>query len=263
MIDKGYTDQKGAEDPDPVDMVPAGKYELRNDKTASDGLNGSILVNEGSLKAVGAEPGDPVRVYAESNGRWILYERDTYSDRSGIGLPKDHRAELRLDSDNRTVQLWLNEAEMSPEDSDATQNPDTGRQVDLTGDEATEREYVALLNDEQFRYHYVTSPGETATECGIDFDDEPAKRFTDPGDAFEECSDCAIRSSDEMTNKELVDWLGEQAGFEVDDSGAPAYLSKHQLVALRDLVLELQENQATEEQQDSAATGASGQPSFG
>lgn len=262
MIAKGYIEQKGAEDPDPVDMVPAGEYELRNDKTASDGLNGSVLVNEGSLKAVDAEPGDPVRVYAEANGHWILYERDTYSDRSGIGLPKDHRAELSLDSDNRTVRLWLNEAETDLADSDATQDTNNGTQVDLTGDEATEREYVALLNDKQFRYHYVTAPGETTTECGIDFNDEPAKRFTDPGDAFEECSDCAIRSSDEMTNKELVEWLGEQAGFEVDDGGAPAYLSKHQLVALRDLVLELQENQASEEQEDGVATRAFEQPSF-
>jgi hypothetical protein len=260
MIDKGYIDEKGAEDPDPVDMVPAGEYRLRNDKTASDGLNGSILVNEGSLKAVGASAGDPVRVYAEANARWILYERDTYSDRSGIGMPKDHRAELGLDSNNRTVRLWLSEAETSP-DSGA-EEPDERMQVDLTGDEATEQEYVALLNDEQFRYHYVTAPGEMTTECGIDFEEEPAKRFTDPGDAFEECSDCAIRSSDEMTNKELVEWLGEQAGFDVNDGGAPAYLSKHQLVALRDLVLELQD-QAAEEQKESAAYGVSEEPSFG
>lgn len=262
MISYGNIDKKGADDPDPVNMVPVGKYELRNDKTAGDKLNGSILLDEGSLSAVNAEAGDPVRIYAEANDRWILYERNTYSDRSGVGMPRKYRSKLNLSQDSRTVRIWLAEAEKAGEDdSGASSGSDRGKQTNLSNEQADDQEYVAILDEDEFIYHHVTESGEKTTECGIEFGGSSYKRFTDPGDVFDECSDCAIRSSDEMTNKELVLWLGEQAGFDIGNSGTPAYLSKPQLVALRDLILDLQENQSEPKSDETTDSEVSVNPS--
>ncbi|MFC7134723.1 MULTISPECIES: hypothetical protein [Salinibaculum] len=251
MISYGNIDEKGADEPDPAYMHHCREFELRNDNTAGDGLNGSIRLDENDLKAVGAEPGDPVRVYAEADGRWILYERDTYTDRAGIGMPKGHREKLGLDSNNRTVELWLDEAKSEPDDT-SDEDENTGKQVSLTGEEAKEREYVLIPDDSPIKYHHVSSSEDNKTECGISFRGREYRRFSDPGDALDQCSDCAIRSSDDMTNKELVEWLGEQAGFEANE-GTPAYLSKGQLVALRDYVLELQEEQTDESADENTA----------
>jgi hypothetical protein len=244
MISYGYIEEKGADDPDPRNMFPCtrdGPIRLRDDKTAGDGLNGSIPLNESDLSGVKAEKGDPIKIYAEANGRWILYERDTYSDRAGVGMPKGHREKLDLDSENRTIELWIDEADETSEKSGPTESENSDKQVSLTGTQVDKQEYVQIPEEDPLTYHHVSSSDDGTTECGISFG-EQANRFTDPGDALNQCSDCAIRSSDDMTNKELVEWLGEQAGFEADN-GTPAYLSKGQLVALRDYILDLQDSQ--------------------
>jgi hypothetical protein len=243
MISYGNLEQKGADEPNPAYMHHCKEFRLRNDNTASDGLNGSITLDESDLHAVGVEMGDPVRVYAEANGRWILYERGTYNDRAGVGMPKSHREKLGLDSENRMVELWLDEPQEIESEPDPESGNSDGKQVSLTGEEADEQEFVVINDDSPFTYHHVSSSDDHMTECGLDFEGKDRRRFTDPGDALDQCSDCVVRSSDDMTNKELVDWLGEQAGFEATGS-APAYLSKEQLVTLRDYVLELQDAQA-------------------
>lgn len=252
MISYGNLSEKGADEPDPAYMHHCSEFELRNDKTAGDGLNGSIRLDKNDLKTVGAEPGDPVIVYAEANGRWILYERKTYTDRAGVGMPKDQREKLGLDSNNRTVELWLDEAESEPDDT-SDEDEKAGKQVSLTGEETKEQEYVLIPDDSPIEYHHVSSSEDTETECGISFRGREYRRFSDPGDALDQCNDCAIRSSDDMTNKELVEWLGEQAGFEADE-GTPSYLSKEQLVALRDYVLELQEKWTDESTDENTTT---------
>lgn len=240
MINYGNTDEKGADEPDPAYMHHCTEFELRNDSTAGDGLNGSIRLEENDLKAVGAEKGDPVRVYAEANGCWILYERDTYTDRAGVGMPKKNREKLGLGPENRKVEIWIEEAENPEPDSESNSDEHAGKQVSLTGEETDKQEYVLIPDDSPIKYHHVSQSDDEETECGIHFGGQEHRRFSDPGDALDQCSDCAIRSSDDMTNKELVEWLGEQAGFEAEE-GTPAYLSKGQLVSLRDYILELQE----------------------
>lgn len=242
MVRYGYINEKGAGEPDPAYMHPCTTFELRNDKTAGDGLNGSIRLDESDLDAVGADKGDPVKVYAEANDRWLEYERETYSDRAGVGMPKGHREKLGLDSDNRTVEIWLDEAD-SPQPDTESEDAETseGTQVSLTGEDANQQEYVLIMDESPITYHNVSSSEKQKTECGLDFDEREHRRFTDPGDALDHCSDCAIRSSDDMTNKELVEWLGNQAGFDSSE-GTPAYMSKEQLVALRDYILELQDS---------------------
>lgn len=257
MISYGDIDEKGADEPDPAYMHHCSKYRLRNNKSANDGLNNSIRLDEKDLSAVGVNKGDPVRVYAEANGRWVLYERETYNDRPGVGLPSKHREELGLDQENRTVEIWLDEPEKAEPEPESQVNEGTdGTQVSLTGEEADEQEYVMIPGDSPFLYHHISSSDDNETKCGLNFEDQEHHRFTDPGDALDQCSDCAIRSSEEMTNKELVEWLGEQAGFEAE-GGTPAYLSKGQLVALRDYILDLQEGQTDESPDENADASTS------
>ncbi|MDB9249604.1 hypothetical protein PN419_11430 [Halorubrum ezzemoulense] len=250
MISYGHIDEKGADEPDPAYLYHGGEFELRNDKTAGDGLNGSISLSETDLEAIGADPGDKIRVYAEANGRWILYERDSYSDRAGVGIPKGHREKLNLGSDSRRIEIWLDEAET---DSDTTASESAATQVSLTGEKTEQRQHVLIPANSAITYHNVSSSDDTTTECGIDFQGETYRLFSDPGDALDQCTDCAVRSSDDMTNKELVEWLGEQAGFEAED-GTPAYLSKEQLVALRDYVLDLEEQVADSDEEGTDAS---------
>jgi hypothetical protein len=250
MISYGNIDKKGADEPDPADLYPGGEFELRNDSSASDGLNGSIQLDDGVLSAVGADKGDPVRVYAEANGRWILYERDTYSDRAGVGMPKSHREKLKLHEDNRAVQLWLDEADKSTDESETEETAGTAESS--TNRESNQQEYVLIPENSPVTYHHVSSSNDYGTECGLSFGEKEYRKFTDPGNALDQCSDCAVRSSNDMTNKELVKWIGEQAGFEADD-GTPAYLSKDQLVAIRDYILDLQEDQENESKVDAAS----------
>lgn len=251
----GDIENKSADDPDPAYLHHCKRFDLRNDKTASDGLNGSIILDENDLNAVGVGQGEHVKVYAEANGRWVMYERKTYSDRPGVGMPKNHREKLGLDTENRTIEVWLDQPENPEPDTDDADDSG-GTQVSLTGEDADEQEFVQIADENPFTYHHVRTSGEHITECGIGFEEMEHRRFTDPGDALDQCSDCAVRSSDNMTNKQLVEWLGKQAGFEAND-GTPAYLSKKQLIALRDYVLELQGTQSTGSS-DSSAGASSG-----
>lgn len=244
MSRTGYIDQKGDDDPDPAYMHHCKEFELRSDKTAGDKLNGSIRLDEKDLNAVGAKKGDRVKVYAEANGRWVLYERDSYGDRAGVGMPKARREDLELNTDNRIVEIWLDEAdEAQPESTSESENDSTGTQAVLTDEEPDEEQYVLVLDDSPITYHNISSSDDSTTECGLEFDGMEYRRFTDPGDALDHCSDCAVRSSDDMTNRELAEWLADQAGFEVGE-GQPAYLTNDQFVALRDYILELQDRVA-------------------
>lgn len=262
MISYGYIDEKGADEPDPAYMHHCKEFELRNDNTAGDGLNGSLRLDESDLKAVNADKGDHVTVYAEANGRWLLYERKSYSDRAGVGMPKSHREKLELDSENRTVELWLDEAENPKPDTVSESEENTGKQVSLTGEEANKQDYVLIPDDSPVKFHHVSSSSDEETECGINFENREHRQFSDPGDALDQCNDCAVRSSDDMTNKELVEWLGDQAGFEAK-TGTPAYLDKQQLVALRDYVLDLQEDQQNKSDGEASDAGLSAHSAIG
>jgi hypothetical protein len=238
MLSYGNIDEKGADEPNPAYMRHCKRTELRDDKTSSDGLNGSIGLTETDLNAVGATPGDRVKVYVESGDRYVHYERSTYSDRPGIGLHKEEREALRLNQDNREVEIWIDEPDEPEPNSDS--ETESGQQVSLTGDDAKEPPYVLVPEDSPFRYHHVKSDDSDETECGISFGDREHRRFQNPADALDQCTECFIRSSEDMTNEQLIRWFGEQAGFD-HDHGTPTYMSQKQMVALRDYVLELQE----------------------
>lgn len=251
MSSYGYIAEKSAEEPDPAYMRHCRRTELRDDKSSSDGLNGSIRLSEDDLNAVGATPGNRVKVYIESGDRYVHYERSTYSDRPGIGIPKERREQLGLDKSNREVEVWIDEPNEPEPDEEASD--DSSKQVSLTGEDADQAPYVLIPDDSPFRYHHVKSGEADETECGIPFDHKEHRRFKDPSDALDECSDCFIRSSDDMTNEQLIRWFGEQAGFD-HDHGTPTYMSQKQMKELRDYVLELQEQaEATNDENTEAS----------
>jgi hypothetical protein len=251
MSSYGYIAEKSADEPDPAYMRHCRRTELRDDKSSSDGLNGSIRLSEDDLNAVGAAPGDRVKVYIESGDRYVHYERSTYSDRPGIGLPKKQREQLGLDKNNREVEVWIDEPDESEPDEGSSD--DSRKQVSLTGEEPEEPPYVFIPDDSPFRYHHVKPGDADETECGISFDNQEHRRFKDPSDALDECSDCFIRSSEDMTNEQLIRWFGDQAGFD-HDHGTPTYMSQKQMKALRDYVIELQEQAESANDEDAEAS---------
>jgi hypothetical protein len=251
MISYGHIDEKGADEPSPAYMRHCRRTKLRNDNSSSDGLNGSIRLSEDDLKAVGVSPGDRVKVYIESDDKYVHYERRTYSDRPGVGLPKKHRSQLGLDKNNREVEVWIGKPDVAEANEDSSENP--REQVSPTSEDSEEPPYVLIPGDSPFRYHHAKPNGVDETECGISFDDREHRRFEDPSDALDECTDCFIRSSDDMTNQQLIRWFGEQAGFD-HDHGTPTYMSQEQMKVLRDYVLELQEQAESGEDEDTEAT---------
>jgi hypothetical protein len=243
---KGYglIENKDKDDPDPAKLYYCGEKPLRADSTTSDGINSSIELEKSDLTAIRAEGGDTVLLYVEANGKWVASERDVYPSRPGIGLYLDEREALELDPED-AIEVWIGEVESVSQDDEE----DCGaRQQSLSDPEVAEENYV-LITDEPLSYHHINQSSGAVTECGIGFGDKEYRTFSDPGDALEECRDCSLRAGTDMTNQELVDWLGEEANFETDDGDAPGYLSKTQLIALRNHISNLND-QLEETQED-------------
>ena len=250
----GKIEQKSEDDPDPAYLTPCGAIPLRGDSTSSDGINSSIRLEGSDLEAVGAGEKDLVRVYVEANGRWVEYERKTYADRAGIGLPYKARQKLDLSPDD-TIEVWLGEVEQ-PDQEQLDETDDTTIEGSRTNFDRDE-EYVWLF-DEGAVYHHIR-PDKDKTVCGIDFSDleagEQYKLLSDPGDVLEECEECALRSTGDMTNRELVEWIGDEDRADFEPSvDAPAYLSKSQLTKIRDYIIDLEMDlmELEEAQQDEA-----------
>lgn len=244
MIGYGNLSEKDSDDPDPADMIPCGEKPLRRDGSAADGINSSIDLDQRDLTAVGAERGDKVLLYVEANGKWVAAKRGTYESRPGIGLYHKERKKLDLDVHD-TIKVWLDEVEednKTTSEGKATERANEAeetKQQQITED-VDQDEYVWLTDAQSTTYHQIR-PGETVTVCGVNFSDHDHRTLSDPGDALDECGNCAIRPSEQMSNRELVEWLGDEdrADFDVDRD-VPSYLNKDDLVALRDYVMELE-----------------------
>lgn len=235
MARSGKIENKAADDPDPAYMHHCGEKELRRDSTAPDRINSSVGLSERDLDAVGVDHGDNVRAYIEANGFWVEDERTVYSDRAGIGLPRSLREDLHLEPQD-TIEVWI-EAVPEPEDPDS--------ETDSAGSSSTRATdgdpYVWIHDNGSTIYHEVRV-GDQETVCGIDYSDRDHTRLSDPGDVLDECSDCARMPSADVSNRELVEWIGDstRADFEVDDD-APSYLNKRQLLAIRDYIFKLED----------------------
>lgn len=233
----------------------AGTHQLRSDtKNVSDDLNGTVFLNVGDVEAIGAGAGDEIRVRAKANGKQTVATRKIHNNGCSITLPADKRRDIDIDetdeieieiapavdrrggqSEGRT-QLDLYDDSNKPEE--ATKKPSQEGQSN-SPTRKTSGPYAVF--EDSFTYHRVNGQTER-TFCGIDLEDRAHRRGEEPGDFFDFCPDCKVRSGAEVTNEMRVDWLSEKIGFE-KSGGPPAYFNKGQLVAIIDYVLENEEQE--------------------
>lgn len=239
------------------EMIPCGSYEMREsseDRTVSDSINGTVSLREAWVESVDAGPNDHIWLHAEANGESIDVIRQIHANGTSVSLPLEKRQELNLEPGD-DVHIWIAgvDEETIPEEvkgsvgKTETEEPDMDRRV-------------IVFADEQFTYHYVEDDGET--NCGISLDDKEYREGSDEmPDFFDQCSDCVIRSSEEMTNEDIINWFSQEAGFE-KSGGAPSYMTHEQLVAIRDgwldmkdQIEELEDRTAELEEQRDTQTG--------
>jgi len=218
-------------------------YTLRRDNSVSDGLNGNLELKDHDFTAADVEPGDTIHVLAEradDSSQTVEYTTDIYNDGRGFNLPIKHRRTLNLEYED-AVYYWIERVETPEDDGEDRSSKDaageTPEQRTLSGEPVMEEPYV-LIKDGSLVYHHLKD-GREQTRCGIALgDDDEYQTFSDPGDVpLDECADCIIRDSKNMTNEQLARWIGDELGFEIG-GGPPSYFSKDQLVKLRDFILE-------------------------
>lgn len=221
--------------PTKEEMFPCGSQEMRaemGDKDVEDDINGTVTVSEKTLNAIGVGANDKIHVLVEANGKSAVTEREIHASGNTFTLPKSFRKQFGLEPGDE-IQFWI----------DSVDEPDqTARQSSLTSDEQDRGEELSVWFIGEQEYHYVNSEDADETQCGRSLQEENYRGPTDdPGGFLDLCGDCAVRSSREMTIAEIVQWLGNKAGFEMKDGGPDAFMNKGQLVTLRDYIIELEE----------------------
>lgn len=232
---------KADEPPSKEQMVYCGSREVgESSKDVEDNVDGTLSIKDGHRAATGAKPGDTIWVRVDANGKETKARRQLHSTGRTFTLPVNNRKELDLEPGDE-VEYWIAAAEnLARSPSDSTQRVKS-RNTDET---STEERCVIIEDEGGLTYHVVSDEDEDTTVCGADLSSRSVRRFSDPGDALELCPECNVRGSEEMSNREIVEWLAET----IDDFGEPldsnpSYLSKGHLVALRDHILELRDKQ--------------------
>lgn len=224
----------GEDQPTKEDMFPCGTQEMRAEtgKDVRDGINGTVTVSEKTLDALGVGASEQIHILVEANGKSAATKRKIHSSGNSFTLPLSFREKLRLEPGD-TIQFWIGSVDEPKE---------TAKQSSLTSDEKDRSEDLSVWFVGEAEYHYVASEDAEETQCGRPLGEEDYKGPTDdPGGFLDLCSDCAVRSSREMTIAEIVQWFGDKAGFEMKEGGPDAFMNKNQLVALRDYIIELEE----------------------
>lgn len=239
-------------EPKKEDMWPCGPHEMKPEesKEVSDGLNGTLYLGERQLKAIKAKPGSTVRILAEANGRQVETKRTVHQSGNSVTLPASERRKLDL-SVSDEVDVWVELIERESEDKGQSRGKSR-----TSDDDMDDQLYVWFIGDEVF--HRVESGDADETACSLELSEREHKITEDPGGFLDLCKDCAVRSSSEMTNEEIVDWLADEAEFE-KSGGPPSYFNKGQLVALRDAFIELQDQANEYEQTINELNGRIGQ----
>lgn len=238
------TQYKGmaVDEPQKEYMTYCGEYEMREGgpEHGSDGINGTIVAPQSKIEAAGAGPGDTVQVLVEANGESVFLERKIHSSGNTLTIPLQERKKLGLNS-NDPIEFWIDSVDEDPEQ--IKEESEEAVQKTLEDEEGEEEqtsdtEPIVRIGD-SWTYHYLESEDEKETACGLSLEGEEFQVGEDPGDFMTACHDCKAHSSKPMTNEEIVDWLREEIGFESSD-GPPAYFKKEQLVAIKDFVVDLQ-----------------------
>lgn len=234
-------------------MHYAGRHQMRPEqsKDVSDNINGTVNLSESDIHAINAKENSKIRVLAEAGDESVVIERTIHSNGRSFTIPLSARKQLGL-TPGSEVELWVDLVEREPEEeTKEVSTPETKSKAEM------EQLSVWFVGDEF--YHYVENEDAEETKCGISLDSREYRGPTeDPGEFLTVCSDCAVRSSRAMSNDEIVDWLAEHAGFE-RTGGPPSYLNKDQLVALRDYILELQDQAPGDEDEEADWFGSENQ----
>lgn len=219
--------------PSKDEMIPCGTHSMRGaaeDRTVDDGINGTISLKPAYVESAKAGAGEPIWVRAEANDESVNVIREIHANGRSINLPVEQRKELELTPDDE-VDIWILAA-----DVDSTEQITDS---DKTNEENQMDRRVIIFADEQFTYHYVEDQG--TTNCGISLDNREYRDGSDEmPEMFDKCTDCVVRSSQDMTNKEIIDWFSNEAGFG-KSGGAPSYMSHEQLVAIRDKWMDMKD----------------------
>lgn len=242
-------------------------YTLRRDKSVSDGLNGNLRLKERDFAAAGIEAGDTIHVLVEradeEDGPTVEYTTDVYEDGRGFNLPIKYRRQFDLEHGD-AVRFWIERVDTaeSGEKTEKDEKDDLQKQRTLSGEPVMEEPYV-LIEGSNLIYHHLEEGG-NRTRCGIELDSEVGyQTFSDPGDVpLDECADCMIRDSENMTNEELARWIAGELGFDIG-GGPPSYFNKSQLATFRDFILEAKEamNRLEELEGDTDDTSDDDKPS--
>jgi bifunctional DNA-binding transcriptional regulator/antitoxin component of YhaV-PrlF toxin-antitoxin module len=221
--------------PTKEEMFPCDSQEMRaetGNKDVEDGINGTVTVSEKTLDAIGVGANDKIQVLVEANGKSAYTEREIHASGNTFTLPKSFRKRFGLEPGDE-IRFWI----------DSVDEPkQTVRQSSLTSDEKDRSEELSVWFVGEQEYHYVASEDADETQCGRSLQGEDYRGPTnDSGEFLDLCSDCAVRSSREMTIAEIVQWFGDRAGFEMKEGGPDAFMNKDQLITLRDYIIELEE----------------------
>ncbi|MFB6217698.1 MAG: hypothetical protein ABEH77_00740 [Halobacteriaceae archaeon] len=231
--------------PDIEDMVPVRTFEMgENRGNSPDNINGRLPLNERHRAAINADPDEIVwlRVRALKNGNEVVTKQRIYESGRGLSLEHDEREELDLEPKDE-IKYWIAPIENGQEQ----RNSDTPqKELEITeseGDssEDDKKEFVWLKDTDGTTYHQVNQNEDTKTVCGIDFSDHNAITTDDPGGFLDECRNCIRKGSEELSNRELINQIGEIAGFDITREDRTNYLTREQLVAIWERLVELEE----------------------
>ncbi|MFD1686360.1 hypothetical protein [Halobellus litoreus] len=220
-------------------MHYAGTSSLREEdkKDVSDGLNGTLTLKDGDVSAINGKPGSLIRILAESNGRSVVAERKIHSNGRSVTLPLGKRRELDL-APGDEIEWWIELVEREPDDGGSSSSSSTSTTSTDTSDEM---EYKCLWFVGESEFHYIEDEDAEETQCGEPLDDREYRiEDEEPTGFLTVCPECNVKESSEMTNEEIVEWFGAEAGFD-PGGGPPSYFNKEQLVKLREWALDLKE----------------------
>lgn len=230
---------KSNEPPSKEEMVYCGEHDLNTaSKHVEDNIDGTLTVKDSQRAAAGAKPGDYIWIRVERDGDETWARRKLHSTGRSVTLPLSDRKKIGLEPGDK-IRYWIDFAGTASEQK-TTANYNMSQESNSKG---TDRDpYVVDKSESSFIYHVISDSDEDETVCGIDLAGRDANRFSDPGDVLEICTDCNVRSSGDMSNREIVEWLAHTIdGFASPSDQNPSYLSKGQLAALRDHLLDQEE----------------------
>lgn len=235
MFENDTQRHKSEEPPSKEEMVYCGEQALNPaSKDVEDGIDGTLTITDGERAATGARPGDQIWLRVQHGEKEVYARRKLHSTGRSVTLPLTSRKQIGLKPGDK-IRYWIDLADVQRKDGQIGDSNSSGEDPDHDP-------YVLDEGDSGLVYHAV-GDSENETVCGLDLTDRSVRRFSDPGDVLTFCSECNVRASKDMSNREIVEWLDDTIdGFELDHSKPnPSYFTKDQLAALRDHLLELRE----------------------